>query len=162
VSPTSIPSQAPSKSECETTQGIFGQVSQNADVRIDFSYELEVSVASISNKIIEDDILPDLEGAIVDSILPATFPDDCSMDRRNLRVASRRLEIVAVSKYPEDEILEDSEYNFSATREWQTQMLTIHLLTNPNQFFHEYSHVHYCLGRQYMCGYQWYYDLLRQ
>ena len=90
---------------CSSSDGIFGAVDDASDLVVGFSYELEVSGADQSDDSIQENIMPSLEKAIVDSILPTLFADQCGSTRR-LRV-SRRLEVVGISKYPDDYIYDD-------------------------------------------------------
>jgi hypothetical protein len=55
--------------------------------------------------------LPELERAIIDSLLSEVFAEECGSERRHLRV-ERRLEneIFGISKNPDDRILEDGKY----------------------------------------------------
>lgn len=101
LSPTGSP-------DCESTDGAFGAIDGATSVVVGFSYEVEVS-GEESDDSIEDSILPPLEKAIVDSILPALFKDECDKSARRLRF-QRRLEVVGLSKYPSDYIYDDCKY----------------------------------------------------
>ena len=46
---------------------------------VSFAYELEVNTSEVN---IEIEIIPELEQAIVDSILPEVFPEDCNADQK--------------------------------------------------------------------------------
>ena len=84
-----------------STEGVYGSLDGTSTV-LNFAYELETSAAG--EMMIEIEVLPVLEQAIVDSILSETFSDDCGPERRNLRV-DRRLSVAGVSKNPPDMIL---------------------------------------------------------
>jgi hypothetical protein len=83
--------------------GVYGSL-EGSSTTINFSYQLEASTEE--EVFIEIEVLPVLEQAIVDSILPEVFSDDCGSERRKLRV-DRRLAVAGVSKNPPDMILED-------------------------------------------------------
>ena len=74
-SPTVSPSSSPTRADCESTNGIFGVVDEGVSVTVDFAYEVEVSLDEKGNETIQDNILPPLEKAIVDSILPVVFQE---------------------------------------------------------------------------------------
>ena len=62
---------------------------------------------------IVDNVLPTLETQVVENILTSVFVECGSRRSRQLRV-SRRLDVVGVSKKPEDLILEDVECTSSS------------------------------------------------
>eukprot|EP00536_Pseudo-nitzschia_multiseries_P007951 jgi/Psemu1/19111/gm1.19111_g len=109
-SPTSAPTApAPETSPCVTTDGTFGDISDSDTLRaipLLYFYEMKV-VTGTTPREINDQILPGLEKAMVDSILQEVFPDKCATTaigkRRLLESRSRRrLEVVGVSMYPPD------------------------------------------------------------
>ena len=55
---------------------MFGEV-EGDSTTVSFAYELEVSSEDVD---IETEVLPELEQAIIDSILPEAFPDECGAD----------------------------------------------------------------------------------
>jgi hypothetical protein len=62
------------------------------------------AITGTSPSTINDDILPLVEKAIVDSILQEVFPDSCgstAIGKRKLRI-QRHLEVTGVSMYPPD------------------------------------------------------------
>jgi hypothetical protein len=105
--PTTSPSSAPSEPTCESTQGVWGGDSGESTV-IAYGYELETAMTGLTiigiEDYIETEVLPELERAIVDSVLSEVFPENCGSGRRKLRVG-RRLEVIGVSKNPPDEIV---------------------------------------------------------
>ena len=111
-SPSASPSFAPTRADCETTDGVFGAV-DGESVSVDFAYELQVSGEDQSNLSIQDNILPSLEKAITDSILPVIFKDECDRSNgRRLRF-QRRLEVIGISQYPDDIIYDDCTYGIT-------------------------------------------------
>lgn len=89
---------------CASNQGMFGEV-EGDSTTVSFAYELEVSSEDVD---IETEVLPELEQAIIDSILPEAFPDECGADG-----SKQQLAIAGVSQDPMDSILE--EYQCSST-----------------------------------------------
>jgi hypothetical protein len=97
-----MPSAAPSESKCESTEGVYGDVTAEVSTVIPYAYELEANTTEI---LIEMLVLPELEKAILDSILSEVFEEDCGSGRRKLRVG-RRLGVIGVSKNPDDMIID--------------------------------------------------------
>ena len=96
-------SPSPAPIGCKSSNGVWGTISGNATL-IEFTYELETTQGDQSY--VESQVLPVLEQAMVDSILPVIFAQCGS--RRSLRV-ERRLQVVGVSKNPPDLILPSSQ-----------------------------------------------------
>jgi hypothetical protein len=86
--------------------GVFGDISWTRSV-VNFGYELEISEAGID---IEELILPDLEVAMVDSVLSGLFPVGCSETGTRKLQLQRRLEVEGISGSPDDIIFDDSKY----------------------------------------------------
>jgi hypothetical protein len=86
--------------------GVFGDISWTSTV-VDFGYELETSVAGDD---IEELVLPDLEVAMVDSVLSGIFPDGCDQPGTRKLQLQRRLRVEGISGNPEDRVLDDSKY----------------------------------------------------
>lgn len=106
-SPTASPSSSPTRADCESTNGIFGVVDEGVSVTVDFAYEVEVSLDEKGNETIQDNILPPLEKAIVDSILPIVFQEQCDRTNGRRLRSQRRLEVLGISQYPDDYIYDD-------------------------------------------------------
>eukprot|EP00980_Cylindrotheca_fusiformis_P008180 scaffold1734_cov196-Cylindrotheca_fusiformis.AAC.2 len=104
-SPSEEPSASPTRADCESMDGSFGSF-PSEDAIVEFSYEVEVDSLMDANAI-QENIIPPLENAIVDIILPAVFKDQCDHSSRRLRLQRRLSEIKGISKYPEDIIYED-------------------------------------------------------
>jgi hypothetical protein len=113
--PSSVPSINPTKSDCESNDGIFGAL-PSEDAIIGFSYEVEVN-SIMDTETIQQTILPSLENAIVDSILPALFKDQCDHSSRRLRLQRRLSEVKGISKNPEDLIYDDCKYCYLFDKE---------------------------------------------
>ena len=102
-------SSSSSSSSCVTTDGTFGNISDSTAllmVPLHYFYEMKTATSTNLSKI-DNEILPLLEKAIVDSILQEVFPDKCkstAIGKRQLRESrnKRHLEIVGVSMYPPD------------------------------------------------------------
>jgi len=112
-SPPNDPEEAP----CTTSDGTFGiirNIDSDSDtdtdntlmtIPIEYQYEIE-AITGTKRSTINNDILPLVEKAIVDSILQEVFPDRCGnteIGKRRLRI-QRRLEVTGVSMYPPDYI----------------------------------------------------------
>jgi hypothetical protein len=112
-SPPNDPEEAP----CTTSDGTFGiirSIDSDSDsdtdntlmtIPIEYPYEIE-AITGTKRSTINNDILPLVEKAIVDSILQEVFPDRCGnteVGKRRLRI-QRRLEVTGVSMYPPDYI----------------------------------------------------------
>lgn len=101
-------------SPCVTLDGTFGNIADDSDliaVPLHYYYEME-TVTGTGELKINNDILPILEKAIVDSILQEEFPEKCAttaFGKRNLRESRsrRHLEVVGVSMYPPDYVTID-------------------------------------------------------
>ena len=104
---TSLEVTSPSTTpiSCASKQGIYGEI-EGSSVTVSFAYELEVNTSEVN---IEIEIIPELEQAIVDSILPEVFPEDCNADQSKPGV-NQNLAIAGISKNPMDFILEDGMY----------------------------------------------------
>jgi hypothetical protein len=91
---------------CVSNDGVYGDIDGVATT-IGFAYYLE---SSTTEKLIESTVLPELERAIIDSLLSEVFAEECG-GRRHLRV-DRRLqnEIFGISKNPVDLIMDDGKY----------------------------------------------------
>mmetsp|Transcript_18671 Transcript_18671/g.21041 ORF Transcript_18671/g.21041 Transcript_18671/m.21041 type:complete len:420 (-) Transcript_18671:50-1309(-) len=104
------PSQNPTKMPCTTSDGTFGTISDTSLMTVPISYFYEIETVTGTNQsIIDSEILPILEKAIVDDILQEIFPDRCgstAIGKRKLRV-QRRLEVIGLSMYPPDFINSD-------------------------------------------------------
>ena len=110
-----LPTQAPIETNnavpegapCTTSDGTFGIISDTALMTVPISYQYEMeAITGTSPSTINDDILPLVEKAIVDSILQEVFPDSCgstAIGKRKLRI-QRHLEVTGVSMYPPDYI----------------------------------------------------------
>jgi len=98
--PTSI--VAPS-SACETEDGFFGSL-VGSQVIVSFGYELETDPGTQGDLI--SDVLPPLEKAFNDFLLPTLFPAECGTSRR-LDMARRRLLIRGISARPDDSPMDD-------------------------------------------------------
>ena len=98
--PTSLPEQ------CVSSFGVFGDISWTS-TSVEFGYELETSVADNE---IEEFILPDLEVAMVDSVLSGLFPVSCDQTGTRKLQLQRRLQVEGISGNPDDIILDDSKY----------------------------------------------------
>lgn len=114
--PTLLPPTTPSPSSavplepCISTDGTFGVVSgtTETDVTVSYMYELE-TVPGVTEDMIESSILPQLEKAIVDSVLEEVFPGGCigtEVGKRHLRV-HRRLAVTGITMNPYDLINEE-------------------------------------------------------
>jgi len=105
------PSQNPTKTPCTTSDGTFGIISDTSLMTVSISYLYEIETVTGTNQsIIDSEILPILEKAIVDDILQEVFPDRCgstAIGKRKLRI-QRRLKVIGVSMYPPDFITSDS------------------------------------------------------
>jgi hypothetical protein len=86
--------------------GVFGDILWTSTV-VDFGYELEINVARNG---IEELILPDLEVAMVDSVLSGLFPADCDQTGTRKLQLQRRLQVEGISGNPTDIILDDRKY----------------------------------------------------
>jgi len=104
------PSQNPTKMPCTTSDGTFGTISDTSLMTVPISYFYEIETVTGTNQsIIDSEILPILEKAIVDDILQEIFPDRCgstAIGKRKFRV-QRRLEVIGLSMYPPDFITSD-------------------------------------------------------
>jgi hypothetical protein len=107
VVPSSQPSSAPSDKKCVSNDGVYGDIDGVATT-IGYAYELESNTTEV---LIELEVLPELERAIIDSLLSEVFAEECGSERRHLRV-DRRLQnlIFGISKNPDDLILDDGKY----------------------------------------------------
>jgi hypothetical protein len=95
---------------CISTDGTFGVVSGTVetDVPISYMYEME-TVSGVTPETIDSVILPQLEKAIVDSVLEEVFPDGCvgtEVGKRRLRL-KRRLTVTGITMNPSDLINEE-------------------------------------------------------
>jgi hypothetical protein len=105
------PSAAPLE-PCISTDGTFGVVSGTAetDVTVSYMYEME-TVPGVKKEMIDSVILPQLEKAIVDSVLQDIFPGGCvgtGVGKRHLRL-QRRLTVTGITMNPSDFINEECE-----------------------------------------------------
>jgi hypothetical protein len=113
---TSAPSDSP-REPCESTDGIFGVVSgtPSTDVAINYMYEMETA-PGVSQMTIDTVILPQLEKAIVDSVLEEVFPNECagvSVGKRRLRIqGGRRLTVTGITMNPPDMVNEECTSNY--------------------------------------------------
>lgn len=110
---TSAPSAAPLE-PCISTDGTFGVVSgtPDTDVVVGYMYEMETA-AGVTTETIDSVILPQLEKAIVDSVLEEVFPGGCigtDVGKRFLRL-QRRLTVTGISMNPSDLINEECKLN---------------------------------------------------
>jgi hypothetical protein len=101
---TFSPSTAPLE-PCISTDGTFGVVSGTleTDVAVRYMYEME-TVFGVSKEKIDRVILPQLEKAIVDSVLDEIFPNGCvgtGVGKRHLRL-QRRLTVTGITMNPAD------------------------------------------------------------
>jgi hypothetical protein len=113
--PSSVPSISPSKADCESNDGSFGTF-PSEDAIIGFSYEVEVD-SIMDADTIQLTIIPSLENAIVDSILPALFKDQCDHSSRRLRLQRRLSAVKGISNYPLDLVYDDCKYCFLFDKE---------------------------------------------
>lgn len=102
----STPTLSPTSLDCASTDGSFGNVIGDnlIVVPVTYMYEMETVPATTEFEI-ENEILPSLEVAILDSILLKAFPDRCgptSSGKRRLR--ARRLDVTGISTNPPDSI----------------------------------------------------------
>jgi hypothetical protein len=100
-----MPTPSPATASCVSTDGTFGIVDRDdlIVVPVNYVYELE-TVPDTTESEIENEILPNVERAIVDSLLSEAFPDGCnssSFGRKRIRVR-RRLEVTGISMNPPD------------------------------------------------------------
>lgn len=100
---------------CVTSDGTFGSIVDDSNlIAVPFHYYYEMETVTGTGELkINNDILPILEKAIVDSILQEVFPEKCAttaFGKRNLRESQNRrhLEVVGVSMYPPDYVTVDS------------------------------------------------------
>ena len=99
ISPQPTKTPAPSKSSCQVEDtGFYGEIgSTDTQLVIGFGYEVENSSGDT-----EGELIPALEAAFSNAILPELFPESCAGRRRQ-----RRLRTSAVSSNPEDIIFQD-------------------------------------------------------
>jgi hypothetical protein len=124
--PSSRASSAPADKKCDSNDGVYGDIDGVATT-IGYAYELESNTTEV---LIELEILPELERAIIDGLLSEVFGEECGgSERRHLRV-DRRLqnEIFGISKNPDDLILEDGKCFCERTDQLEdTRFLSIYL-----------------------------------
>jgi len=98
---------------CVSSDGIFGEISDNALATLPITYHYEMqTVAGTSAEKINNVILPELEKVIVESILHEVFPEECTtiaFGKRKQRKLDRSLndrldKAIGVSMYPPDYI----------------------------------------------------------
>jgi hypothetical protein len=85
---------------CRAVDGVFGTFT-NEVIYVRFRYEVEMIQSSEAD--LENDVLPELENAFVNFLLPSMFPEVCS-ERRMLQ--QRRLATTGISARPDDTILD--------------------------------------------------------
>lgn len=108
--PTALSSGTPLV-PCISTDGTFGVVSETpeTDVTVSYMYEMETA-AGASKDTIDNVILPQLEKAIVDSVLEEVFQGGCigtEVGKRRLRFKRRQLAVTGITMNPSDLINEE-------------------------------------------------------
>ena len=92
------PTAAPAEGACKTNEnGVFGQVTSESII-VDFSYEVETSSGDV-----EIEIIPALEKAFNDQILPSLFGVECGVLAESVLRSA-----LGVSARPDDSILRDT------------------------------------------------------
>lgn len=96
---------------CISTDGTFGVVSETpeTDVTVSYMYEMETA-EGVSKDTIDNVILPQLEKAIVDSVLEEVFQGGCigtEVGKRRLRFQRRQLAVTGITMNPSDLINEE-------------------------------------------------------
>ena len=91
----------------ETTTGNFGDVDSIEPIILQYVYEVVIEPAS--SDLLEEEIIPSLELAMVNFLLPGLFEGDCESSGRRLHAASffkssRHLQenIIGISSSPAD------------------------------------------------------------
>lgn len=114
---TSSPTESPTNSVTDTSNlcvsndkgDFFVSNSYTEETQVNFTYEIVTDGASN----LSTEVLPVLEKAILDSILPVMFDGTCSrrhLEKSNLRQSkSRRLNLIGASASPPDTISERGE-----------------------------------------------------
>lgn len=88
-----------SSAVCSTTDGDFGSQDGRL-VSVSFGYELETK--PVNDFVLFQEVLPPLEAAFANYLLPIFFEDDCSSKSGQNGVAGRRLQVVGISALPDD------------------------------------------------------------
>jgi hypothetical protein len=102
------PVNIPTSSDCQSVDGVYGTVSDDEYV-VTYNYAVQLK-AGTSESEFTSLLLPDLETAMIDAIIPSLF--DCSSRRKHrvLSFQSRRqlmTKIVGINKIPIDAIVDD-------------------------------------------------------
>jgi hypothetical protein len=74
---------------------------------VDFGYELKINAARNGIEVL---ILPNLEAAMVESVLSGLSPVDCDQTGTRKLQLQRRLQVEGISRNPTDTILDDRKH----------------------------------------------------
>lgn len=86
---------------CASSDGVYGTVTVNT-ISVTYEYEMQTD-GGVDSTVVEDEILPTLEKKIVDSLLPALFPDECPDTAIGKRILTGEIvDVVGVSMHPQD------------------------------------------------------------
>jgi len=103
---TSSPTLSP-QANCVSSGASFGNTEDGAPIMVPIllDYEIETNSSFVGN--IGSEVLPPLESAMLDFLLPTFFPQECDSSNRNLRLMQKRsvltnTEVIGISASPPD------------------------------------------------------------